>query len=72
MHVASHAPALSGSFATAALNAGALVGPLLAGVATESTGDYRYAAWVSAGLAVVAVGVTGVVRDHASPGRAEE
>ncbi|MEV6107415.1 Cmx/CmrA family chloramphenicol efflux MFS transporter [Streptomyces sp. NPDC051940] len=54
MHTASAAPALGGSFATVALNAGAFLGPLLAGAATEATGDYRDAAWVSAALAAAA------------------
>ncbi|WP_414942380.1 Cmx/CmrA family chloramphenicol efflux MFS transporter [Amycolatopsis sp. cmx-11-51] len=55
MHVAPGAPALSGSFATVALNLGAFLGPVLAGSVTESTGDYRYAIWISAALAVVAL-----------------
>ncbi|UUU36067.1 MFS transporter [Streptomyces sp. CA-210063] len=57
MHVASDAPAMSGSFATVALNAGAFLGPLLAGAVTETTGDYRDAVWVSAALATTAVAV---------------
>lgn len=58
MRVASEAPAMSGSFATVALNAGAFLGPLLAGVVTETTGDYRDAVWVSVALAATAVAVT--------------
>lgn len=70
MRVASGAPALSGSFATVALNAGAFLGPLLAGIATGAMADYRGAAWVSTALAataaaVVAVSRTRVVRDDA-------
>ncbi|MFF0286585.1 hypothetical protein [Streptomyces sp. NPDC005262] len=52
--VTSRAPSLSGSFATVALNAGAFLGPLLAGIATVTTRDYRDAAWVSAVLAATA------------------
>lgn len=55
MHVAPGAPTLSGSFATVALNVGAFLGPVLAGLVTESTGDYRYAIWISAAIAVVAL-----------------
>ncbi|MEU3623669.1 chloramphenicol efflux pump [Amycolatopsis coloradensis] len=55
MHVAPGAPTLSGSFATVALNVGAFLGPVLAGLVTESTGDYRYAIWTSAAIAVVAL-----------------
>ncbi|MEU0923404.1 MULTISPECIES: Cmx/CmrA family chloramphenicol efflux MFS transporter [Streptomyces violaceusniger group] len=60
MHTASRAPSLGGSFATVALNAGAFLGPLLAGIATGTTGDYRGAAWVSAALAATAVALRGV------------
>ncbi|WP_442818854.1 Cmx/CmrA family chloramphenicol efflux MFS transporter [Streptomyces sp. NBC_01235] len=58
MRVASHAPSLSGAFATVALNVGAFLGPLLAGVATGAADDYRGAAWVSAGLAAAATAIT--------------
>ncbi|SER99148.1 MFS transporter, DHA1 family, chloramphenicol resistance protein [Streptomyces sp. yr375] len=50
----SHAPSLSGAFATVALNVGAFLGPLLAGVATGVADDYRAAVWVSAALATTA------------------
>ncbi|RSM56027.1 chloramphenicol efflux pump [Amycolatopsis sp. WAC 01376] len=53
MHVAPEAPTLGGSFATVALNAGAFLGPVLAGLVTESTGDYRHAIWISAAIALV-------------------
>jgi DHA1 family chloramphenicol resistance protein-like MFS transporter len=68
MHVASHAPSLSGSFATVALNAGAFLGPLLAGVATETTGDYRSAMWVSAALAATAVVIIAASRTRVARG----
>lgn len=69
MHVASGAPALSGSFATVALNAGAFLGPSLAGFATETADDYRYAAWVSAALAATAAVVIATSRARARNGR---
>ncbi|OXM56980.1 chloramphenicol efflux pump [Amycolatopsis thailandensis] len=53
MHVAPGAPTLGGSFATVALNAGAFLGPVLAGFVTEATGDYRHAVWISASIALV-------------------
>ncbi|MGP3944151.1 Cmx/CmrA family chloramphenicol efflux MFS transporter [Streptomyces sp. 6N106] len=62
MRTASQAPSLGGSFATVALNAGAFLGPLVAGVVTETTGDYRGAVWVSAALAAMAVGAVAASR----------
>lgn len=69
MRVASNAPALSGSFATVALNTGAVLGPLLAGAATGTTGDYRGAVWVSAGLAATAVAAMAVGHVRTARGR---
>ncbi|MGW7618311.1 Cmx/CmrA family chloramphenicol efflux MFS transporter [Streptomyces antimycoticus] len=63
MRTASQAPSLGGSFATAALNAGAFLGPLIAGVVTETTGDYRGAVWVSTALAATAVGAVAASRE---------
>ncbi|WP_149828531.1 Cmx/CmrA family chloramphenicol efflux MFS transporter [Streptomyces tailanensis] len=57
MSVASRAPSLSGAFATVALNAGAFLGPLLAGAATEATHDHRLAAWGSVVLSASAAAV---------------
>ncbi|MER0443502.1 Cmx/CmrA family chloramphenicol efflux MFS transporter [Streptomyces sp. Edi4] len=57
LHLASAAPSLNGSFATVALNAGAFLGPLLAGAVTGTTGDFRDAVWTSAALAAIAVAV---------------
>jgi DHA1 family chloramphenicol resistance protein-like MFS transporter len=54
LRVAAEAPSLAGSFATVALNIGAVLGPLLAGVVTVATGDYRDAVWLSAALTAVA------------------
>ncbi|MFE4869821.1 Cmx/CmrA family chloramphenicol efflux MFS transporter [Streptomyces sp. NPDC056682] len=72
MHVAADAPSLSGAFATVALNAGAFLGPLLAGAATGATGDYRHAAWVSAALAATAIAVTAASRPSPAHGKREE
>ncbi len=71
MHVAADAPSLNGSFATVALNAGAFLGPLLAGAATGATGDYRDAAWVSAALAATAIAVTAASRLSTARGERE-
>ncbi|RKN40376.1 Cmx/CmrA family chloramphenicol efflux MFS transporter [Streptomyces hoynatensis] len=54
LRVASAAPTLGGSFATAALNAGAFAGPLLAAAGTGLTGEAATAAWASAALAAAA------------------
>ncbi|MER8155464.1 Cmx/CmrA family chloramphenicol efflux MFS transporter [Streptomyces sp. NPDC094472] len=72
MHTASQAPSLGGSFATVALNAGAFLGPLSAGVVTETTGDYRGAVWVSAALAATAVGAVGASRAWGARAGVEE
>ncbi len=50
LSVAVDAPSLGGSFATVALNVGAVVGPLLAGAV-----DYRHAMVLSAGLTAAAL-----------------
>lgn len=62
MHVASDAPSLNGAFATVGLNAGAFLGPLLAGAATGVTGDNRDAVWVSAALAAMAIALIAASR----------
>ncbi|MFD8460231.1 Cmx/CmrA family chloramphenicol efflux MFS transporter [Streptomyces antimycoticus] len=72
MRTASRAPSLGGSFATVALNAGAFLGPLVAGVVTETTGDYRGAVWVSAALAATAVGAVAASREWGARVGAEE
>ncbi|MET8537106.1 hypothetical protein ABZV67_36240 [Streptomyces sp. NPDC005065] len=66
MFVASRAPSLSGSFATVALNAGAFLGPLVAGVATAATHNYGDVAWVSAVLAATAAVVIVASRRRAA------
>ncbi|MEO3751168.1 Cmx/CmrA family chloramphenicol efflux MFS transporter [Streptomyces sp. B6B3] len=67
MHVASDAPALNGAFATVALNAGAFLGPLLAGAVTGATGSAQGAPWVSAGLATAALAVLAAARLRGAP-----
>lgn len=52
---AAEAPSLGGSFATVGLNIGAVLGPLLAGVVTEATGDFRHTMVLSAALSSVAL-----------------
>jgi DHA1 family chloramphenicol resistance protein-like MFS transporter len=54
LHIAPEAPSLAGAFATVALNIGAVLGPLLAGIITGATGDYRYAVWLSTALTAAA------------------
>lgn len=72
MRMASQAPSLGGSFATVALNAGAFLGPLVAGVVTETTGDYRGAVWVSAALAATAVAAVAASRAGVARASVEE
>lgn len=50
VYAAPEAPTLGGSFATAALNAGAALGPVAGGAAIEAGLGYRSPLWVSAGL----------------------
>ncbi|MEU4746878.1 Cmx/CmrA family chloramphenicol efflux MFS transporter, partial [Actinosynnema sp. NPDC023658] len=66
MRAASDAPSLGGAFATVGLNVGAVLGPLPAGLATGTTGDYRAAPWVSAVLAAAALAVIGARRRGSS------
>ena len=54
LRLASDAPSLGGSFATVALNVGAVVGPAAAGAVTEATGDHRHAVWLSVAASLVA------------------
>ncbi|WP_432013687.1 Cmx/CmrA family chloramphenicol efflux MFS transporter [Streptomyces cucumeris] len=58
----SHAPSLSGAFATVALNIGAFAGPLAAEFAAGALGDYRGAVWLSAALSATAATVLAVSR----------
>ncbi|MEU5948114.1 Cmx/CmrA family chloramphenicol efflux MFS transporter [Micromonospora sp. NPDC047465] len=54
LYAAVDAPSLGGSFATAALNVGAAVGPLLGGAAIGAGLGYRSPLWVSALLVALA------------------
>jgi DHA1 family chloramphenicol resistance protein-like MFS transporter len=54
LDVATEAPSLAGSFATVGLNIGAVFGPLLAGIITGATGNYRDAVWLSTALTATA------------------
>ncbi|BCL13730.1 Cmx/CmrA family chloramphenicol efflux MFS transporter [Micromonospora sagamiensis] len=65
LYAAVDAPSLGGSFATAALNVGAAVGPLLGGAAIGAGLGYRSPLWVSALLvawAFLAAGLAWTVR----------
>ncbi|GGR27090.1 Cmx/CmrA family chloramphenicol efflux MFS transporter [Streptomyces netropsis] len=72
LHVASNAPSLGGAFATVALNVGAFLGPLLAGIATGATDDYRAAVWVSSALAGTAIAFAVASRTRAAHEDVEE
>lgn len=54
LRLAPGAPSLGGSFATVALNVGAVLGPAVAGAVTEATGDHRHAVWLSVAASLVA------------------
>lgn len=57
--LAADAPTLSGSFATAAFNVGAALGPWLGGLAIGAGFGFRSPLWVSALLMVLALGTAG-------------
>ncbi|MGW2085036.1 Cmx/CmrA family chloramphenicol efflux MFS transporter [Streptomyces sp. NPDC001880] len=57
--LAADAPTLSGSFATAAFNVGAALGPWLGGLAIGAGFGFRSPLWVSALLMVLALGAAG-------------
>ncbi|SCE94077.1 hypothetical protein GA0070558_114170 [Micromonospora haikouensis] len=67
LYRAADAPSLGGSFATAALNVGAAVGPLLGGAAIGVGLGYRSPLWVSALLVALAltVGLVPAARSRA-------
>ncbi|MFI6159824.1 Cmx/CmrA family chloramphenicol efflux MFS transporter [Micromonospora haikouensis] len=67
LYRAADAPSLGGSFATAALNVGAAVGPLLGGAAIGAGLGYRSPLWVSALLVALAltVGLVPAARSRA-------
>ncbi|AEW98649.1 Cmx (plasmid) [Streptantibioticus cattleyicolor NRRL 8057 = DSM 46488] len=60
LYAAGEAPSLGGSFATAALNVGAAVGPALAGAALGAGSGYRSVPWLSAGLVASALATAAV------------
>ncbi|MFI0774291.1 Cmx/CmrA family chloramphenicol efflux MFS transporter [Streptomyces sp. NPDC021212] len=60
LYAAAEAPALGGSFATAALNVGAAVGPALGGLTLGAGLGYRSPVWVSALLVALAFAVAGL------------
>ncbi|MFE0426649.1 MFS transporter [Streptomyces sp. NPDC058953] len=62
VYAASEAPTLGGSYATAALNVGAAIGPGIAGAAIGAGLGYRSALWSSALLVAVALVVAAVAR----------
>ncbi|GEC02434.1 chloramphenicol resistance protein [Streptomyces spinoverrucosus] len=62
VYAAPEAPTLGGSFATAALNAGAALGPVVGGAAIEAGLGYRSPLWVSAGLVGGALVAGGIAR----------
>ncbi|MEV5572767.1 Cmx/CmrA family chloramphenicol efflux MFS transporter [Spirillospora sp. NPDC052269] len=73
LYAASDARTMGGAFATAALNVGAVVGPVLGGLAVDGGLGYRAPVWVSAGLAgaALAAGVP-LIRTMARSGAVDE
>ncbi|MEU5162693.1 Cmx/CmrA family chloramphenicol efflux MFS transporter [Streptomyces sp. NPDC020875] len=66
VYAAPEAPTLGGSYATAALNAGAAIGPGVAGAAIGAGLGYRSAPWSSAALVALALVVAGAARTVAA------
>ncbi|GAB2947716.1 MFS transporter [Micromonospora polyrhachis] len=62
LYAATDAPALGGSFATAALNVGAAIGPLVGGATISAGLGYRSPLWVSALLVALAFVVAGLAQ----------
>lgn len=74
LYAATQAPSLGGSFATAALNVGAAVGPAVGGLTIAAGLGYRSPLWVSALLvaaALVAAGLAQAIRRLRSTPREE-
>ena len=61
LYAASESPVLAGGLATASLNVGAALGPLLGGLAITST-DYHAPLWVSALLVGTALCLAGTLQ----------
>lgn len=75
LYAAGAAPTLGGSFATAAFNVGAAVGPAAGALAIGAGAGYRAPLWVSALLVTLAFAVAGVataVRRRSAGERGEE
>jgi DHA1 family chloramphenicol resistance protein-like MFS transporter len=70
LYEAAEAPALGGSFATAALNVGAAVGPALGGLTLSAGLGYRSPVWVSALLVALAFALAGVAAPANRPATA--
>ncbi|MET8864164.1 Cmx/CmrA family chloramphenicol efflux MFS transporter [Nonomuraea sp. NPDC004580] len=72
LYAATTAPTLSGGFATAALNVGAVLGPWLGGLAIGAGLGFRSPLWVSAALVTLALAVAAAARPYhqAEPARA--
>ncbi|MER7416870.1 Cmx/CmrA family chloramphenicol efflux MFS transporter [Micromonospora peucetia] len=68
LYEAAGAPTMAGSYATAALNVGAAVGPLIAATTLSTTAGARGPLWASAVLVAVAVALASW-RHHRWPGR---
>lgn len=62
LYAATEAPSLGGSFATAALNVGAAVGPALGGLTIGAGLGYRSPLWMSALLVALAFTLAGLAR----------
>ena len=62
LYAASGAPTMGGSYATAALNVGAAVGPVLGGVGLATSAGLLGPVWVAAGLTCSALVVAGLSR----------
>ncbi|WP_432946005.1 Cmx/CmrA family chloramphenicol efflux MFS transporter [Kribbella sp. CA-253562] len=70
LYAAAESPVLAGGLATAALNVGAVVGPVAGGFGIEVAGD-RAPLWCSAVLVAAALAVAGVARALARSRRVE-
>lgn len=62
LYAASGAPTMGGSYATAALNIGAAIGPVLGGLALATSAGLLAPVWVAAGLTATALIVAGAFR----------
>jgi DHA1 family chloramphenicol resistance protein-like MFS transporter len=72
LHEAAGAPTMAGSYATAALNIGAAVGPLIAATTLDTAAGDLGPLWVSGLLVAVALLVAGPLRTVVVAGRSGE